>query len=71
MLILIMITMLKVYVKESRILLALKILGLQSFLLQLGWVSAPPVNQKVTKSAPTCEHVCMPEHNHLKEPTNI
>ena len=53
MLILMLITMFKFCVKESSNLIGLKNLGLQGFSLQLGWVSAPPVSQKVTKSPPT------------------
>ena len=36
--------------KNQAILLALKILGLQGFSLQPGWVSTPLISQKVTKS---------------------
>ena len=39
--------------KNQTIWLTSNILGLQGFLLQPGWVSAPLISQKVTKSPPT------------------
>ena len=71
MLILILIMMLKLCIKESRNLIGLANFGTAEILLQPGWVSAPPVNQKVAKSVLSREHVCMPEHNHLKQSANI
>ena len=50
MLILMLIMMLNFFVKESSNLIGLEKKPLQGFSLQLGWVSAFPISQKVTKS---------------------